>query len=90
MENRQERRSMAPGIKMNNILTFLVLGVMAWVGVNIDVIKNDVGTIRTETKLNAQSILNNKHRINVVAERLAKHEEKDYSLFRETLRNGNK
>ncbi len=82
----RERRIMNPGIKINNILTSLVLGVMAWVGINIDVIKNDVGTIRTETKLNAQSILNNTTRIHSISQRLAKHEEKDYTIFRGMLK----
>ncbi len=82
----RERRIMNPGIKINNILTSLVLGVMAWVGINIDVIKNDVGTIRTETKLNAQSILNNTKRIHSISQRLVKHEEKDYTIFRDILK----
>ena len=37
------------GIKINNILTALVLGVMSWVGLNINHLKDSLADIRIET-----------------------------------------
>lgn len=33
------------GIKINNIISALILGVMGWVGVNIEVMKKDMSTM---------------------------------------------
>lgn len=36
------------GIKLNNILTFLILAVMTWVGVNITQMKEALGVIKVD------------------------------------------
>ena len=58
------------GIKINNILTFLVLAVMTWVGGNIELIKRDMSAQSTSIKLNeaqithnTKAIINNNERI---------------------------
>jgi len=50
------------GIKVQNILTALVLGVMGWVGLNIENIKTNVGDIKLESKLNTKEIASLKER----------------------------
>jgi len=39
-------------VLVNNILTFLVLGVMAWVGTNINTMKTDMATIKEHSVVN--------------------------------------
>ena len=39
------------GVKINNILTALVLGVMSWVGLNINHMKDDIADMRTDTRV---------------------------------------
>jgi hypothetical protein len=34
------------GVKINNVLTFLVLAVMSWVGYNINTMKTDIAEMR--------------------------------------------
>jgi len=48
------------GIKINNIISALILGVMAWVGVNIETMKRDLATVSTVTQLNKSDIYNNR------------------------------
>jgi len=44
------------GIKINNIISFLILSVMAWVGYNIEDIKKNVATTITITAINKADI----------------------------------
>jgi len=44
------------GIKINNIISFLILSVMAWVGYNIEDIKKNVSTTITITAINKTDI----------------------------------
>ena len=44
------------GIKLNNILTFLVLGVMSWVGINITQIKDSVSDMRINEAVTAHKL----------------------------------
>lgn len=41
------------GIKLNNILTALVLMVMSWVGYNINQMKEDIGEVRADWRVMA-------------------------------------
>ena len=43
-------------LKVSNILQSLVLGVMAWVGINIQSMGKDISEIRTELALNKNEI----------------------------------
>lgn len=71
MGNENERRSevvvvertLETGIKLNNVLTFLVLGVMSWVGFNIDKMKTDMGAIRTDVTVQANELKHIKQRM---------------------------
>ena len=62
------------GIKINNIIQSLVLGVMAWVGININTMKDDISGIRETTKVNAVEIINLKYQLN---EHLRRHGNKE-------------
>lgn len=44
------------GIKINNIISFLILSVMAWVGYNIEDIKKNVAQTTTITAVNKADI----------------------------------
>jgi hypothetical protein len=44
------------GIKINNIISFLILSVMAWVGYNIEDIKKNVAQTTTVTAVNKSDI----------------------------------
>ena len=44
------------GIKLNNILTALILGVMSWVGVNITTMKDDISLMRTDFAVNKNEL----------------------------------
>lgn len=44
------------GIKLNNILTALILGVASWVGVNIEYIKEKTNELHIEIKANASEL----------------------------------
>jgi len=65
-EDREERRSASPvsdkpaetGIKINNIISFLILSVMAWVGYNIEDIKKNVAETVTVAAVNKAEIRN--------------------------------
>lgn len=46
------------GIKINNIISFLILGVMGWVGYNIEAIKVHVANVTTVTAVNKTDIEN--------------------------------
>jgi hypothetical protein len=45
------------------IIQSAILGVMAWVGVNIDTIKRDIGTLNTGVTVNATNITHNANEI---------------------------
>lgn len=51
------------GIKLNNIISSLLLGVMAWVGVNIERMRDDISVIRETTKVNSVEIINLKKQL---------------------------
>lgn len=51
------------GIKLNNILTALILMVMSWVGVNITTLKEDIGEIKTEFAVGKNDIQHLKERL---------------------------
>ncbi len=44
------------GIKLNNVLTALVLMVMSWVGYNINHVKEDIGEMRTDSRVLANDV----------------------------------
>ena len=44
------------GIKLNNIISFLILGVMAWVGYNIEEMKKNLAETVTSTAVNSAEI----------------------------------
>jgi hypothetical protein len=50
------------GIKLNNILTALVLMVMSWVGFNINHLKDSLADIQVSTSVQASEIAHNKER----------------------------
>lgn len=56
-------RPLEVGIKLNNILTALVLMVMSWVGFNIDSMKTDMGVIRTDVTVQANELKHIKKRM---------------------------
>jgi len=56
-------RPLEVGIKLNNILTALVLMVMSWVGFNIDTMKTDMGVIRTDVTVQANELKHIKERM---------------------------
>ena len=44
------------GVKIQNILTALVLGVMSWVGWNINTMKDDISGIREIARINEREL----------------------------------
>lgn len=75
--NEVQDRQAENGIKLQNILTFLVLAVMTWVGTNIEIIKKDMAANQLETRLNSAGIIalskrvdNNEKNIDKLRERL--------------------
>lgn len=54
------------GIKLNNILTALVLMVMSWVGYNINTMKDHIAVIRTDSAVQAVQLT-------YIADRLDRH-----------------
>jgi len=51
------------GIKINNILTALVLMVMSWVGYNINDLKDSLSDIRISTSIQAVELVHTKELI---------------------------
>lgn len=44
------------GLKLNNVLLFLIIAVMSWVGINIDRLRDDLAKISTATTVNSVRI----------------------------------
>lgn len=70
-------KPMEIGIKLNNILTFLVLGVMSWVGFNINSMKESIHEIQTVTQVQ-------KTELNYLSEKLEQHL-RDHKFKRESF-----
>lgn len=51
------------GIKLNNILTFLVLAVMSWVGYNIQAMKDEIVRNRIDSSINRNDLQHMKDRL---------------------------
>ncbi len=91
-DTRKERRTMSPGIKYGNFIMTGILAVGGWQATTLDKIKTDVSTIKTDTVVNTQAILNlNKlherdidlfdNKIKSIEIRVTKIEDKDYLRF---------
>ena len=52
-----EDRPAEDGIKLNNILTFLILAVMTWVGANITVMKDSLAEVQLEGAVRKSEII---------------------------------
>lgn len=62
MEERHETtivqdRPTEDGIKLNNILTFMILAVMTWVGANITVMKDSLAEVQLEGAVRKSEII---------------------------------
>ena len=64
------------GIKLNNILTALVLMVMSWVGLNIDRMRDDISDLRTKSSVQQVSIQELEARIDRHIQRHERHAKK--------------
>jgi len=69
--NEKERRALLNvvdkktemGVGLNNVLTFLVLSVMTWVGVNINSMNDKISMVITKEAVTASNLENLKNRL---------------------------
>lgn len=70
-------------IKINNILTALVLGVMSWVGVNIEQMKNEIKDISKISAVNTANIQTLSQRLE---HHLQQHENYELNTYRKGVK----
>lgn len=87
-EEVQDRPTEA-GIRLQNILTFLVLAVMSWVGYNIEQMKQEMSTLHVASAVQAAQVAELKERFERHLKRYPEnHPWRDWNEFKRTPPNG--